>query len=668
MTDEKPLDEKRLDDQLETGLKALENGQPAGEVNLPAESAGLKPLVHLAAGIRDLPHPEPSVESANALHARLAAEVRRPAPGKAGRLNVRWLWAAGLAGAGALFLCAFVLLAAGGLWWLGPLDARTVTLADVSGLVEAAPAGNDRWQAVENGDHLGAGQRIRTATDATAKLVFFDGTRTILGGGAEVMLTRLGGRWGDVLQAELTQPAGGVQYEVVPFSSQNSQFRVQTPAGLASVHGTVFQVWVEAQGQAFFTVDRGAVVVENADQQVNLAAGQATVSRTDAAPDAPSYRFSLSDRLAAVEGEVWTVGQVSFRVTAETVVAGDPQVGDLILAQGRMLTADDWVADHIALAEETAAEFQFTGVVQAMDAEAWEINGVTVLVNEVTEVDGDLALGDTALVIYTVLEGGRWLALNIEKLESAEEGEVPGTPSADCTGSDPQPTAQKLAQQYGVTYEEIMGWFCQGYGFGEIGLAYGLSQESGWAVADIFALRQQNLGWGEIKRRVRQTPTATLPVATLPVATLPVTVTLTATVTPTRTPTPALTATLPTATLPVTLTVTPSPTLSVTLTATPAITPTLSATQTALCTGADPQPKGQDLAAQYGVSYEEIMGWFCQGFGFGEIDLAYSLSVQSGKPVAEIFALKQGGMGWGEIKKLLQDQAKPKDKDKKKDK
>ena len=374
--------------------------------------------------------------------------------------------------------------------------------------------------------------------------------------------------------------------------------------------------------------------MENADQQVNLAAGQATVSRTDAAPDAPSYRFSLSDRLAAVEGEVWTVGQVSFRVTAETVVAGDPQVGDLILAQGRMLTADDWVADHIALAEETAAEFQFTGVVQAMDAEAWEINGVTVLVNEVTEVDGDLALGDTALVIYTVLEGGRWLALNIEKLESAEEGEVPGTPSADCTGSDPQPTAQKLAQQYGVTYEEIMGWFCQGYGFGEIGLAYGLSQESGWAVADIFALRQQNLGWGEIKRRVRQTPTATLPVATLPVATLPV------------------------ATLPVT----------VTLTATPAITPTLSATQTALCTGADPQPKGQDLAAQYGVSYEEIMGWFCQGFGFGEIDLAYSLSVQSGKPVAEIFALKQGGMGWGEIKKLLQDQAKPKDNDKKKDK
>ena len=113
---------------------------------------------------------------------------------------------------------------------------------------------------------------------------------------------------------------------------------------------------------------------------------------------------------------------------------------------------------------------------------------------------------------------------------------------------------------------------------------------------------------------------------------------------------------------------TPSPTLSVTLTATPAITPTLSATQTALCTGADPQPKGQDLAAQYGVSYEEIMGWFCQGFGFGEIDLVYSLSVQSGKPVAEIFALKQGGMGWGEIKKLLQDQAKPKDKDKKKDK
>ena len=86
---------------------------------------------------------------------------------------------------------------------------------------------------------------------------------------------------------------------------------------------------------------------------------------------------------------------------------------------------------------------------------------------------------------------------------------------------------------------------------------------------------------------------------------------------------------------------------------TPTITPTPATTQVTDCTGANPQPKGQKLAELYGVPYEEIMGWFCQGFGFGEIDLAYSLSVQTGTPVAQIFAMKQSGLGWGEIKKQL---------------
>ncbi len=71
------------------------------------------------------------------------------------------------------------------------------------------------------------------------------------------------------------------------------------------------------------------------------------------------------------------------------------------------------------------------------------------------------------------------------------------------------------------------------------------------------------------------------------------------------------------------------------------------------CTGADAHPTGMKLAQRYHVPYEEIMAWFCQHYGFGEIDLAYDLSHQTGKPVAEIFAMRASGMGWGEIKKAL---------------
>ena len=44
------------------------------------------------------------------------------------------------------------------------------------------------------------------------------------------------------------------------------------------------------------------------------------------------------------------------------------------------------------------------------------------------------------------------------------------------------------------------------------------------------------------------------------------------------------------------------------------------------------------------------MEWFCKGFGFGEIDLAYSLSLENGKPVSEIFTMRVSGMGWGQVR------------------
>jgi hypothetical protein len=71
------------------------------------------------------------------------------------------------------------------------------------------------------------------------------------------------------------------------------------------------------------------------------------------------------------------------------------------------------------------------------------------------------------------------------------------------------------------------------------------------------------------------------------------------------------------------------------------------------CPSGSPQPKGVELANKYGVSYEEIMSWNCQGWGFGEIDQVYSLSQETGASVDEIFAMRASGKGWGEIKKEL---------------
>jgi hypothetical protein len=105
----------------------------------------------------------------------------------------------------------------------------------------------------------------------------------------------------------------------------------------------------------------------------------------------------------------------------------------------------------------------------------------------------------------------------------------------------------------------------------------------------------------------------------------------------------------------------PEPTATATMTPTVTITPTVTVTPTVTltpepivtdCTGNE-QPHAQTLADKYEVSYDEIMGWFCDGNGFGEIEHAYDLSLVDGQSVAEIFALREAGAGWGQIKKEI---------------
>ena len=61
-------------------------------------------------------------------------------------------------------------------------------------------------------------------------------------------------------------------------------------------------------------------------------------------------------------------------------------------------------------------------------------------------------------------------------------------------------------------------------------------------------------------------------------------------------------------------------------------------------------PMAQGIARTYGVSYEQIMTWFCQGrFGFGQIILALQTAAITGQPADTYLnkRIKEGG--WGKI-------------------
>jgi len=72
------------------------------------------------------------------------------------------------------------------------------------------------------------------------------------------------------------------------------------------------------------------------------------------------------------------------------------------------------------------------------------------------------------------------------------------------------------------------------------------------------------------------------------------------------------------------------------------------------------------LANKFDKDVDEIMDYFCQGFGFGQIFLALQTEMVTGGEVlySDLLASRAEGQGWGEIWKDLGYHGKPKDPDK----
>jgi hypothetical protein len=60
-------------------------------------------------------------------------------------------------------------------------------------------------------------------------------------------------------------------------------------------------------------------------------------------------------------------------------------------------------------------------------------------------------------------------------------------------------------------------------------------------------------------------------------------------------------------------------------------------------------PVGNRLATRYEVPYEQVMGWFCNGMGFGQIMLALHTARLTDAQPEYLLNRRAAGEGWGDI-------------------
>lgn len=427
------MTETELDNLLEERLLRLEMGEPleACLVGLPESEAN---MLKKAAWLRAVTEADPAADqmaSGRRDLLRLAKEhkpMAQPLSASTTKARPRWFLPTALAGgAFALFICATLFAVLAGLVGLNLFgqnrnvaqnhtltpagtslapaatpapteiareapDPQTAALQKSQGMVEVQTS-DGTWTRAPAGTMLKAGQRIRTGALSSVTLAFYDGSQAQLGPNSEVAIDSLDAQKSGPRVILLTQQTGESNHEVAPSDDTASRYEVSTPSGTGAAKGTAFHVLVTTT-IVRFDVDEGEVAVTNLDVTVAVVAGQSTIVNLGESPDDPLFRVSGEGAVEAV-GDAWLIAGQNFMIDDNTLIQGDPHVGDWVHVQGRLLPNGTRLADLIILLHRSRENrFVFTGEVQVISATQWTIAGQVVRVDEQTTIEAGIAIGD----------------------------------------------------------------------------------------------------------------------------------------------------------------------------------------------------------------------------------------------------------------------------------
>jgi hypothetical protein len=531
------------DQLLHEKLSELESGKPVAEIlqELPADMTDIGELIMLASNVQQNARPTLSHDAAR----KQFEKVRIIMNTQKNTKSQKWQWAILSMVVALLFI---VTISAGAFifWTTQPVNAAS--LDNIQGVVALKTVNGD-WAIGENNTWVKEGSTLRSYTDSTAEIKLPDGSIIVLDPDTQISIDKLSWKRNGTLEFLVSTMSGGITNTVVPLKGSNSYYHVQTPGGLVSVHGTEFQVYALDNEQSIVSVLHGDVLVENPSGAVDLTTGQMTLTNTTVSPQEPHYSFNYTGSIISTQDGGLNLDGTNIVVTDETKAVNQPEVNSTVHVIGHFDTEGNQVADLIVPGNAKHSNKVFTGTVTAINDSVWTVGSSQVTVLPDTKVNGKPEVDSVVRIWFHINEDGTWSADKIvnaknekdiviadteeetgdetltptpleESTPTAGEGTFEptlpvGTPIPEgrtngiCGSEYEQPHAVTLAERYGTTYDVIMGWFCKNNGFGEIDLAFQLSNEFGKSVDEIFAMRESGMGWGNIRQESegRERPT-----------------------------------------------------------------------------------------------------------------------------------------------------------------
>jgi hypothetical protein len=135
---------------------------------------------------------------------------------------------------------------------------------------------------------------------------------------------------------------------------------------------------------------------------------------------APVDGCPISTPITASTPTRWNIAGQTFLTSASIVVFGNPQPGDWVSFEGRLLVDGSRFVDRIVLLSHSPEnQFAFIGKVESVSDTAWTISSRVVQVNEFTAIETGLKVGDEVQVEGSMASDGIFWAVRLSRTEGA---------------------------------------------------------------------------------------------------------------------------------------------------------------------------------------------------------------------------------------------------------
>ncbi len=161
-------------------------------------------------------------------------------------------------------------------------------ISSVTGAVQVLKNGSTNPVNATNGMELGVGDTITTGNNGSANLTFFDGSVMEIKANSEILVNELSTASTGSTAVSLKETVGSTINRIGKLVDSSSKYEVDTPAAVAVVRGTVFDLLVQQNGTTTVKAEQDSVSFTASGVTVTVNQGFQSTAVKNGTPSTPS--------------------------------------------------------------------------------------------------------------------------------------------------------------------------------------------------------------------------------------------------------------------------------------------------------------------------------------------------------------------------------------------